>query len=111
MAKGLRVINQNLAAEIRRIKGRTVDGMQDAGEAVLDAAHPVTPIRTGDLRKSRFVSTDGHRVVFGYTDKKAPLVHEQRRRYRVGFAKWFEVTLSQNERTALDKIFQKARFR
>lgn len=112
---GLRIVQANLAREIRAIKARTVEGVYDAADYVGDLTVPYTPIRYGVLRASRVVSTNGDPenplAAIAFTDPKAPLVHEMNLRYHVGGWKFLEIPLDRSHQEILQRIHAKVRIR
>lgn len=67
--------------------------LQEAGLEILNASLQETPVDTGALRKSGYVSVPSTlatrlRVEIGYTAKHATKVHETDRQYRYPGTKW-----------------------
>lgn len=112
---GLKIVQANLNKAIKGIKGRTLEGVTDGALLVSEASVPFTPFRTGALRRSRIVTSNGDpdkpQAAIAFTDPKAPRVHEIQLRYRIGGWKFLERPLDQNQRAVFEAIFQKARIR
>lgn len=97
---GLDKVVRNLNREIGGIKGRTKGGLREAGNHILNVAHPTVPHSGsgqivggrkrsggGTLRRSRFVRTmdtnRGPAALVGYSAPYAVYVHEIRVKHPV----------------------------
>jgi len=80
---GLENVLANIQREMMAVRGRTAKGMVAAMEFLeneMDTTPPTVPRDTGHMRSTWFISANPHPtnpIVFaGYTDPKAPIVHE-----------------------------------
>lgn len=80
---GLENVLANIQREMMAVRGRTYKGMFAAMkflENEMDTTPPLVPIDTKEMRDSWFIMGSPHPtnpIVFaGYTDPKAPIVHE-----------------------------------
>lgn len=105
---GFDEVLRNLDREVDGIKGRSIEGLLEAGLQIEAAAKRRTPVDTGNLRASAYTIKQGDTaVVVGYTAAYAPFVHEatgklagQRRRGGSGKGLYWE--------TGEPKFLQKA---
>lgn len=80
---GLNNVLRNITLEMMAVKGRTIKGMVAAFkhlEHEMDTTSPIVPERTKEMRNSWFIqpvpNPNNPIVIAGYTDPKAPIVHE-----------------------------------
>jgi hypothetical protein len=115
-----RVISR-LNKEVTGIKNRTVAGVLEAGLTVKSRSMELTPVDTGNLRRSCYVngpiqSQSGPGVEIGYHATYAPFVHEVYRhwksgkvvRHRVGQWKFLETALKELAGTIVAIIRKRA---
>lgn len=81
MTTGLPNVLMNLNKEIRKIEGRTKEGLFEAGIFIQGESMEVVPVKFGPLINSAFTNPPVERqrgpvVTVGYTQKYAPFVHE-----------------------------------
>lgn len=93
--KGWIQTEQNLQKFGRIGNKRLHAALETAGYRVHEAVEPYTPIDTGDLRGSRFVSSrvekTGNTVVVGFSAPHAATVHEKtEQKFVIGQAKFLE---------------------
>lgn len=103
---------RNLNKEIRKIKGRTVRGLFNAGLLVQRRSQQKTPVDTGNLKGGAYtgiIRRDPHEVEIGYQAFYAVYVHERLElAHTVGEAKFLEKALTESERDVLDQIAKEA---
>ena len=123
--RGLHTVMRNLNREIKKIEGRTMQGLIEAARHIrydMEVTSPIIPVDTGNLRQSWFtraLSTVGDithfvALMIGFTASYAVWVHEMVGAHfkRPGSgAKFFEAALKRNKRVILNIIRKHARVR
>jgi len=115
--EGLNQVVANLNKEVRGIRGRTKTGMWLAGLYIKGAALPLTPVDTGNLRQSAYVTAGegpgGPGVEIGYTASYAIYVHEIDKNYRAPGTGWQYLTkaVRMSKKAVLDIVRRTARVR
>lgn len=113
---GKEQVLKNLNKEIRRIRGSTRGGLLAAANFIRLKSQQTTPVDTGHLRASHYVSEGvlGSRLVaeVGTTAKYSVFVHENLgANFRVGRAKFLQYAIQENARKIIDIIASRARIR
>jgi len=97
--QGVDKVIRNLDREIRRIKGRSVGGLVEAGLHIIADAIPRTPRETGNLRGSAnvmLVDVQRPAVAVFYQASYAVPVHEIPNEYKEGDWKFLEGAVHAN---------------
>lgn len=77
--KGLSEVNRNLNAKLKRVRGKSLEGLFDAGLIVQKAAQKKVPVEYGNLRASAYTRKsqgNPNSVVVGFEAEYAFKVHE-----------------------------------
>jgi len=108
---------RNLNKEIKGIRGRTKAGLMAAGLVVKRRSMIRTPVDTGNLINSAYITPTGTRtkpgVEIGYTASYAPYVHEIQRSYKKPGSSWkfLEKALKESVKDIVQIIRDHARIR
>lgn len=110
--EGLEQVQRNLNREIKQIRARTKTGIWLAGLFIKGAALPKTPVDTGNLRQSAYVTAfdapGGPGVEIGYTAAYAMAVHEIDKNYKAQGTSWqFLKKAVQESRVAVLEIIRR----
>jgi hypothetical protein len=114
---GIERVVKNLNREIRRIRGRTKTGLWLAAQYVKGASLVKTPVDTGHLRQSAYVtafdSSAGPGAEIGYTAAYAVYVHEIDKNYRAPGTSWkfLERALMESRKAILEIIARTSKVR
>lgn len=134
LTKAHKEMMKNLAIEIDKIQGKTLQGLTMAAMHVKGEALPLTPKDTGNLRNSSYVIWDNHgvkgdskdkagddviqaikedqdvkKVAIGFGASYAIYVHEINKNYVVGSWKYLTKAIQRNQREIVKIITAYAR--
>lgn len=103
-------IIKKLNLEIKKIKGRTKEGLLEAALLIRERTIPLTPIETGDLRTSFYVEPEGFVIEIGTELKYAVPVHERvEAHHDVGGAKYLEKAVDESRKDVVNIIKARAK--
>ena len=111
---GLKRVQANLTKEIRKIKGRTKQGLWIAAENIRREAQILTPVATGNLKGSAYVNAYntpvGPGAEIGFTASYAVFVHEIQASHKgKGQWKFLETAMKKLARKTLATIRRHAK--
>jgi len=115
--QGTDKVLRRLNKEIRGIRGRTKAGLMAAGLIVKRRSQIRTPVDTGNLINSAYITSTGTEikpgVEIGYTAAYAPYVHEIEKNYKKPGSSWkfLEKALQESEKDILKVIGGYARIK
>lgn len=96
---------RNLQTAAEDIKRAAEQAVQAGAETVLEAAHDLVPVDTGDLQRSANVKGEGLRRQFGYNDPIAVIVHEDMTaKHSTGQAKYLETAMNAKRDEVRDAV-------
>ena len=76
----LKSISQNLEMYISQIEKSTEEALDEIAKDIMDKSLAICPVDTEELKDSNYIASartaDSYTVEIGYTDPKAPNVHE-----------------------------------
>jgi len=82
----LKSISQNLEQYISQIEKSTEEALDEIAKDIMDKSLAICPVEFGDLKESNYVASaktsDSYTVEIGYTDPRAPNIHENAGRER-----------------------------
>lgn len=108
---GLNTVLRNLNKAVRGIENRSQTGLLLVGQLIKRRSVQLTPVDTGNLRNSAYVTPMAHAVEIGYTASYAAYVHEVDKAYRAPGTGWkfLERAIRENTKAILDLIRKTAR--
>jgi hypothetical protein len=76
----LKSISQNLELYISQIEKSTEEALDEIAKDIMDKSLAICPVDTEELKNSNYIASartaDSYTVEIGYTDPKAPNIHE-----------------------------------
>jgi len=110
--KGLAAVLSKLSKEIRKIEGRTEQGMIQAGFLIQRESQRNTPVDTGNLRGGARTSWErapgNFKVAVSYQAHYAIIVHERYATHKVGDWKYLQRAVTENWSAILHMIASEA---
>jgi len=110
MPEGLENVLSNVEKLGKSITADALQGAEDAGYQILDVAAENCPVKTGRLKRSRFLKVIGFEVQIGFDTEYAAAVHEDTSAgHDTGEAKFLETPFKTAPQILPEAIVRKAR--